>query len=265
MERGRLPAAASPSSTTRPPPTSRSGGANGSPTRTASASASRSAFRRASSGSRRRASRSPTTTARDACSRRARSAASCATRSVTRSASITPTTPTSVMYRESATSDDLAVRSRDASTALSRAAGLTALTGARALRIVRGTVLALRRCATQRRREDRVGTKRTTKRGERDGYDVAIVGGGPAGLSASIWLARYLHRVVLVDSGDPRNWETRGINGFLGHPGHPSRRAARRGPRRGAQARRRARRCRLRARRLSRRGITSSSRSTTAT
>jgi thioredoxin reductase len=49
-------------------------------------------------------------------------------------------------------------------------------------------------------------------------YDVAIVGGGPAGLSASIWLARYLHRVVLVDSGDPRNWETRGINGFLGHP-----------------------------------------------
>src|SRR3954471_19945240 len=49
--------------------------------------------------------------------------------------------------------------------------------------------------------------------------DVAIVGGGPAGLSAAIWLARYLHRVLLVDSGDPRNWETRGINGFLGHPG----------------------------------------------
>ncbi len=50
-------------------------------------------------------------------------------------------------------------------------------------------------------------------------YDVAIVGGGPAGLSAGIWLARYLHRVALVDSGDPRNWETRGVNGFLGHPG----------------------------------------------
>jgi thioredoxin reductase len=49
-------------------------------------------------------------------------------------------------------------------------------------------------------------------------FDVAIVGGGPAGLSASIWLSRYLHRVLLVDSGDPRNWETRGINGFLGHP-----------------------------------------------
>jgi thioredoxin reductase len=47
-------------------------------------------------------------------------------------------------------------------------------------------------------------------------YDVAIVGGGPAGLSAALWLARYCHSVVLVDSGDPRNWETRGINGFLG-------------------------------------------------
>ena len=49
-------------------------------------------------------------------------------------------------------------------------------------------------------------------------FDVAIVGGGPAGLSAGVWLSRYLHRVLLVDSGDPRNWETRGINGFLGHP-----------------------------------------------
>lgn len=49
-------------------------------------------------------------------------------------------------------------------------------------------------------------------------YDVAIVGGGPAGLSAAIWLGRYLHSVVLIDSGDPRNWETRGINGFLGLP-----------------------------------------------
>jgi len=54
---------------------------------------------------------------------------------------------------------------------------------------------------------------------EATSYDVAIIGGGPAGLSASVWLARYLHRVILIDSGDPRNWETRGINGFLGHPG----------------------------------------------
>ena len=54
--------------------------------------------------------------------------------------------------------------------------------------------------------------------GLRDVSDVAIVGGGPAGLSASIWLARYLHSVVVIDSGDPRNWETRGVNGFLGLP-----------------------------------------------
>jgi thioredoxin reductase len=50
-------------------------------------------------------------------------------------------------------------------------------------------------------------------------YDVAIVGAGPAGLSAAIWLGRYLHDVVVLDSGDPRNWETNGINGYLGLPG----------------------------------------------
>jgi len=50
-------------------------------------------------------------------------------------------------------------------------------------------------------------------------YDVAVVGGGPAGLCAGLWLARYLHTVVVIDSGDPRNWETRGINGYLGHQG----------------------------------------------
>lgn len=50
-------------------------------------------------------------------------------------------------------------------------------------------------------------------------FDVIVVGGGAAGLSAAIWLGRYLHSVVLVDSGDPRNWETYGINGYLGLPG----------------------------------------------
>src|SRR5687767_11501726 len=50
-------------------------------------------------------------------------------------------------------------------------------------------------------------------------FDVAVIGGGPAGLAAALWLARYLHKVVVVDSGDPRNWETRGINGYLGHQG----------------------------------------------
>lgn len=49
-------------------------------------------------------------------------------------------------------------------------------------------------------------------------FDIAIVGGGPAGLSAALFLARYLHSVVVIDSGDPRNWETRGINCYLGLP-----------------------------------------------
>jgi thioredoxin reductase len=47
-------------------------------------------------------------------------------------------------------------------------------------------------------------------------FEIAIVGGGPAGLSAAVWSARYLHSVVVIDGGDPRNWETRGINGYLG-------------------------------------------------
>jgi thioredoxin reductase len=50
-------------------------------------------------------------------------------------------------------------------------------------------------------------------------YDIGIVGGGPAGLSAAIWSARYLHSVAVIDGGDPRNWETRGVNGYLGLPG----------------------------------------------
>ncbi len=49
-------------------------------------------------------------------------------------------------------------------------------------------------------------------------FDIAIVGGGPAGLSAGVWSARYGHSVVVIDRGDPRNWESRGINGYLGLP-----------------------------------------------
>ncbi|MGI8498105.1 MAG: NAD(P)/FAD-dependent oxidoreductase [Gemmatimonadaceae bacterium] len=49
-------------------------------------------------------------------------------------------------------------------------------------------------------------------------YDVAVVGGGPAGLAAAVWLARHLRSVVVIDSGDPRNWETRGVHGYLGLP-----------------------------------------------
>lgn len=50
-------------------------------------------------------------------------------------------------------------------------------------------------------------------------YDVVIVGGGPAGLSCALWLSRYLHKVLVIDAGDPRNWETRGVHGYLGLEG----------------------------------------------
>lgn len=49
-------------------------------------------------------------------------------------------------------------------------------------------------------------------------FEIGIIGGGPAGLSAAIWSGRYGHSVVLIDSGDPRNWESRGVNGYLGLP-----------------------------------------------
>lgn len=35
-------------------------------------------------------------------------------------------------------------------------------------------------------------------------FDVAIVGGGPAGLTASMHLARFKRSVVVLDAGDPR-------------------------------------------------------------
>lgn len=50
-------------------------------------------------------------------------------------------------------------------------------------------------------------------------YDALIVGGGPAGLTCSIFLARYLRRVLVIDDSRPRNYASRGIHGFLGQHG----------------------------------------------
>jgi thioredoxin reductase (NADPH) len=52
-----------------------------------------------------------------------------------------------------------------------------------------------------------------------DMLDCAIIGGGPAGLTAAIYLARFLRRIVLIDGNESRAaWIPRSHN----HPGFPS-------------------------------------------
>ena len=50
-------------------------------------------------------------------------------------------------------------------------------------------------------------------------HDVAIVGGGPAGLSAAIVLGRCRRSVRLYDHGKPRNYAAQHVHGYLGLDG----------------------------------------------
>ncbi|MFI1865773.1 NAD(P)/FAD-dependent oxidoreductase [Streptomyces jumonjinensis] len=50
-------------------------------------------------------------------------------------------------------------------------------------------------------------------------YDVVIVGGGPAGLSAALVLGRARRRVAVVDAGAPRNAPAARLRGFLSRDG----------------------------------------------
>ena len=51
--------------------------------------------------------------------------------------------------------------------------------------------------------------------------DVVVVGGGAAGLSAALVLARARRRVVIVDAGVPRNAPAAHMHGFLSRDGFP--------------------------------------------
>ncbi len=52
-------------------------------------------------------------------------------------------------------------------------------------------------------------------------YDVAIVGGGAAGLSAALVLGRARRRVVVIDAGAPRNAPAAHMQGFISRDGMP--------------------------------------------
>ncbi|MGI5480658.1 NAD(P)/FAD-dependent oxidoreductase [Streptomyces lavendofoliae] len=52
-----------------------------------------------------------------------------------------------------------------------------------------------------------------------DRVDAAVVGGGPAGLSAAVYLARYNRRVLVFDTGHGRSTHHQVNHNYLGFPG----------------------------------------------
>jgi thioredoxin reductase len=52
-------------------------------------------------------------------------------------------------------------------------------------------------------------------------YDVVVIGGGTAGLSAAVTLCRSLRSVLVIDAGEPRNCRSSGVHGFLTREGMP--------------------------------------------
>ncbi|MBT1516946.1 FAD-binding protein [Bradyrhizobium sp. SRL28] len=53
-------------------------------------------------------------------------------------------------------------------------------------------------------------------------FDVLIVGGGPAGLSAALILGRCHREALLCDEGHQRNLSSHAIHGLLGREGRHS-------------------------------------------
>jgi thioredoxin reductase (NADPH) len=54
-----------------------------------------------------------------------------------------------------------------------------------------------------------------------DRYDVIVIGGGAAGLSGALTLARARRRVLVVDGGQPRNAPADGVHNYLGRENTP--------------------------------------------
>ena len=50
-------------------------------------------------------------------------------------------------------------------------------------------------------------------------YDVVVIGGGAAGLSGAVALARSRRSVLVVDAGEPRNAPADGVHNYLGREG----------------------------------------------
>jgi thioredoxin reductase len=54
-----------------------------------------------------------------------------------------------------------------------------------------------------------------------DRYDVVVIGGGAAGLSGALTLARARRSVLVVDAGEPRNAPAGHVHNYLGREGTP--------------------------------------------
>jgi thioredoxin reductase len=61
------------------------------------------------------------------------------------------------------------------------------------------------------------GGKRTVD----ETYDVVVVGGGPAGLSGAVALARARRSVLVIDAGQPRNAPAGHVHNYLARQGTP--------------------------------------------
>ncbi|GAA3877810.1 NAD(P)/FAD-dependent oxidoreductase [Streptomyces sedi] len=66
-------------------------------------------------------------------------------------------------------------------------------------------------------------TERTPPPGDRAeaAYDVAVIGGGPAGLSGALVLARSRRGVLVIDAGEPRNAPSAHAHNYLTRDGAP--------------------------------------------